>query len=112
MHNLPKLVAGRNRCTLLIHPVDAERCSVAHDEVTQVRSRAGCIEVVAEVTDEMMPGVVCLPHGWGHDRPGAQLEVAARHAGVNSNHLSPGDFVDEISGNQAVNGIPVEVSPI
>ena len=112
MHNLPKLVAGRNRCTLLIHPVDAERCSVAHDEVTQVRSRAGCIEVVAEVTDEMMPGVVCLPHGWGHDRPGARLEVAARHAGVNSNHLSPGDFVDEISGNQAVNGIPVEVSPI
>ena len=112
MHNLPKLVAGRNRCTLLIHPTDAERCSVTHNEVTQVRSRAGCIEVVAEVTEEMMPGVVCLPHGWGHDRPGARLDVAARHAGVNSNHLSPGDFVDEISGNQAVNGIPVEVSPI
>ena len=112
MHNLSKLVAGRNRCTLLIHPEDAERYSVADNEIIQVRSRAGCIEVTAEVTDEMMPGVVCLPHGWGHDRPGARLEVASRHAGVNSNHLSPRDFVDAISGNQAVNGIPVEVSPL
>ena len=112
MHNLSKLVAGRNRCTLLIHPVDADRCSVVDNETVQVRSRVGSVEVMAEVTDEMMPGVVCLPHGWGHDRPGARLEVASNHAGVNSNHLSPRDFVDEISGNQAVNGIPVEVSPL
>ncbi len=112
MHNLSKLVSGRNRCTLLMHPEDAEQCSIIDGELAQVRSRVGCVEVPVEVTDEMMPGVVCLPHGWGHDRPGARLRVAAENAGVNNNHLAPGDFVDEISGNQAVNGIPVEVSNI
>ena len=58
----------------------------------------------------MMPGVVCLPHGWGHDKPGVQLSVAREHAGVNNNVLAPGTFVDELSGNAAVNGIPVEVT--
>lgn len=95
-----------------MHPEDAEQCSIIDGELAQVRSRVGCVEVPVEVTDEMMPGVVCLPHGWGHDRPGARLRVAAENAGVNNNHLAPGDFVDEISGNQAVNGIPVEVSNI
>jgi anaerobic selenocysteine-containing dehydrogenase len=64
-----------------------------------------------EITDEMMPGVVCLPHGWGHDKPGTRLSVAARHAGVNSNLLAPGTLVDVPSGNAVVNGIPVEVTP-
>ena len=60
----------------------------------------------------MMPGVVSLPHGWGHDRPGTRLSVAREHAGVNNNLLAPGHFVDELSGNAAVNGIPVEVGPV
>lgn len=111
MHNLPKLVSGRDRCTLLIHPVDAERYGIVDGQSAEIRSRVGCIEAPAEVTEEMMPGVVCLPHGWGHDRPGSRQKVASEHAGVNNNHLAPGDFVDVISGNQAVNGIPVEVSP-
>jgi hypothetical protein len=59
----------------------------------------------------MLPGVVCLPHGWGHDKEGTRLSVAREHAGVNNNLLAPGDFVDTLSGNAAVNGIPVEVVP-
>jgi len=77
----------------------------------RVTSEAGSIEVPVEVSDEMMPGVVSLPHGWGHDRPGTRLAVAREHAGVNSNILAPGHFVDALSGNAAVNGIPVEVGP-
>jgi hypothetical protein len=64
-----------------------------------------------QVSDEMMPGVVSLPHGWGHDRNGTRLEVASRHAGVNNNLLAPGKLVDVPSGNAVVNGIPVEISP-
>jgi hypothetical protein len=69
------------------------------------------VEAPVEVSDEMMPGVVCLPHGWGHDRPGARLGVASRHAGVNNNLLAPGHLVDISSGNAVVNGIPVDVAP-
>jgi anaerobic selenocysteine-containing dehydrogenase len=63
------------------------------------------------VHDEIRPGVVSLPHGWGHDRAGARLSVAAEHAGTNVNLLAPGHLVDVPSGNAAVNGIPVEVAP-
>ena len=90
--------------------MDAERHGLSDGHLAEVRSRVGRIEVPVEVTDEMMPGVVCLPHGWGHDRPVVRQKVATSHAGVNNNHLASGDFVDEISGNQAVNGIPVVVS--
>ena len=62
--------------------------------------------VPIEVSDEMMPGVVSLPHGWGHDLPGSRIGVAAEHAGVNSNLLAPGELVDPLSGNQVVNGVP------
>ena len=66
----------------------------------------------AEISDEMMPGVVSLPHGFGHDKEGARLSVAARNAGVCNNILAPGEFVDVLSGNAAVNGIPVRVSAL
>ncbi|MFA5883377.1 MAG: molybdopterin-dependent oxidoreductase [Acidimicrobiia bacterium] len=110
MHNVKVLVKGKDRCTLIIHPEDAQACGVIDGGRARVSSEAGSIEVPVEVSDEMMPGVVCLPHGWGHDKPGAQLSVAREHAGVNSNLLAPGGFVDELSGNAAVNGIPVEVT--
>ena len=77
----------------------------------RVSSEAGTVEVPVEISDEMMRGVVCLPHGWGHDKPGTRLSVARDHPGVNNNLLAPPEFVDVISGNAAVNGIPVEVSP-
>jgi anaerobic selenocysteine-containing dehydrogenase len=64
-----------------------------------------------EVTDAITSGVVCLPHGWGHDKDGTRLSVAKEHAGVNNNRLAPGHLVDPLSGNAVVNGIPVEVVP-
>jgi anaerobic selenocysteine-containing dehydrogenase len=111
MHNVKVLVKGKDRCTLLIHPEDAARAGVADGTLARVSSEAGALEVPVEVSDEMMPGVVSLPHGWGHDKAGTRLSVAREHAGVNNNLLAPGHFVDEISGNAAVNGIPVEVVP-
>ena len=111
MHNLERLVRGRERCTLLIHPDDANRTGLVPGGRARISSRAGSIEAPVEISDEMKPGVVCLPHGWGHDRDGTRLGVAARHAGANNNLLAPGDLVDLPSGNAVVNGIPVEVTP-
>ncbi len=112
MHNVPSLMTGRDRCTLLIHPDDAARAGLADGVHARVRSKAGELVAPVEVSDEMMPGVVCLPHGWGHDKPDAKLSVASRHAGVCNNVLAPGDLVDVPSGNAVVNGIPVEVLPV
>ena len=74
-------------------------------------SVAGTVEVPVEVSDEMMTGVVSLPHGWGHDQPGTRMAVAREHAGVNNNLLAPVEDFDPISNNAAINGIPVEVAP-
>jgi len=84
---------------------------VRDGELANVSSEVGTVAVKVEVSDEMMPGVVSLPHGWGHDKAGTRMAVAREHAGVNNNLLAPGDFLDEISNNAAVNGIPVEVVP-
>jgi anaerobic selenocysteine-containing dehydrogenase len=111
MHNVAPLMTGKPRCTLLIHPDDAKAAGVEDGGAARVRSVAGEIEVPIEVTDEMMPGVVCLPHGFGHDKEGARLSVASQHAGVCSNILAPGSLVDVPSGNAVVNGIPVHIAP-
>jgi anaerobic selenocysteine-containing dehydrogenase len=111
MHNLPALMTGRERFTLMIHPDDASRSGLADGELARVRSSAGSIEAPVEVSDEMLPGVVCLPHGWGHDKPGALLSVAREHAGACNNVLAPGTLIDVPSNNAVVNGIPVEVEP-
>lgn len=111
MHNLPVLVKGRPRCTLHVHPHDAARLGVADGALVRVRSGAGEVVVGAEVTDTVMPGVVSMPHGWGHDLDGVRLGVARAHAGVNSNVLAPADMFDPLSGNAVLNGIPVTVEP-
>jgi anaerobic selenocysteine-containing dehydrogenase len=111
LHNVERLVRGRDRCTLLMHPDDAARAGVADGALACVRSEAGTIEIAVEVSDEMMPGIVSLPHGWGHDKAGTRLAVARAHAGVNSNVLAPGRLTDPLSNNAVVNGIPVEVRP-
>jgi anaerobic selenocysteine-containing dehydrogenase len=111
MHNVPVLVKGRNRCTLQIHPRDARSCGVAHGALATVRSEQGAVEVEVEVTDLIMAGVVCLPHGWGHDKAGTRLSVARDRPGVNNNLLAPLQAVDVPSGNAALNGIPVTVGP-
>jgi anaerobic selenocysteine-containing dehydrogenase len=111
LHNVERLVSGRDRCTLLVHPDDAARHGLRDGATARVTSDAGSIEVPVQVSDEMMPGVVSLPHGWGHDKPGTRMRVAHEHAGVNSNLLAPGTLTDPISNNAVVNGIPVVVQP-
>jgi len=110
LHNAPALVGGKDRCTLLINPDDASRIGLTVGGRARITSTAGSLEAPVEISDEMLAGVVCLPHGWGHDESGSRLSIAREHAGVNNNLLAPGTFVDELSGNAAVNGIPVEVT--
>jgi anaerobic selenocysteine-containing dehydrogenase len=112
MHNLPALVKGKERCTLHIHPDDAERLGLGDGGTALVRSAAGSLEAPVEVTDEIMPGVVSIPHGWGHDRSGVRMSVASAHAGVNSNLLADESQVEPLSGNAVLSGIPVEVEPL
>ncbi|WP_116367131.1 molybdopterin oxidoreductase family protein [Parahaliea mediterranea] len=110
MHNYHRLVKGPGRCTLLMHPDDmAERTLSDGMEVT-LRSRAGEVRVTVEASNDMMPGVVSLPHGFGHHRPGMRLGTASRHAGVSCNDVTDELALDALSGNAAVNGIPVSVS--
>jgi anaerobic selenocysteine-containing dehydrogenase len=111
LHNVPVLVKGRDRCTLLVHPDDAAAHGLADGGRATVTSDAGVVEVPVEVSDEVLPGVVSLPHGWGHDRPGTRTAVAREHPGVNSNLLAPNDLVDLPSGNHVLNGIPVSLAP-
>ena len=112
MHNLPMLVKGRSRCTLQVHPSDAERYSLVNGEPAHVSSRTGSVRVEVEITDEMMPGVVSLPHGWGHVDDETLMSVAAAHAGTNSNVLSDELLIDAVSGNAVLNGIPVQLAPV
>lgn len=111
MHNLDVLVRGRERCTLLVHPDDAERLGLLDGQQALVSSRVGQVEAPVEITDDIRPGVVSLPHGWGHDDPGTRLGVARTRPGVNSNLLTDGAVIDPLSGNAALNGIPVAIRP-
>ncbi|HYV60982.1 MAG TPA: molybdopterin-dependent oxidoreductase [Acidimicrobiia bacterium] len=111
MHNLDVLVKGKERCTLQVHPEDAARLGLADGGTACVRSRRGEVAVTVEVTAAIMPGVVSIPHGWGHGVDGADLSVAAGRPGVNTNLLADGDLFDPLSGNAVLNGIPVTVEP-
>ena len=112
MHNLAPLVRGKDRCTAWLHPDDAARVGVADGDLARVTSRAGTVDVPVEVTDAIMPGVVSIPHGWGHGVEGTRLSVAREHAGVNSNLLGDEQVVDPVSGNAVLNGIPVQVESV
>ncbi len=107
MHNLPALAGGTNRCTLLIHPDDAARLGVT--DIAVVTGPAGKLEVPVEITDAIRPGVVSLPHGWGHTAPGTRLSVAATQPGVNVNSLLDSSLLEPLSGTAVLNGVPVEV---
>jgi anaerobic selenocysteine-containing dehydrogenase len=111
MHNLPILVRGPARCTLHVHPDDATRLALRDGGDAQVSSRAGSVTACVQVTEAIMPGVVSLPHGWGHDVRGTEQRVAREHAGVNSNVLTDELVLDELSGTAVLNGIPVAVAP-
>ncbi|MGC9537881.1 molybdopterin oxidoreductase family protein [Streptomyces sp. UG1] len=111
MHNVPALTGGTNRCTLHIHPEDAERLGIGDGAPVRVKGAGGEVTAPAEVTDGVRPGVVSLPHGWGHDRPGTRLNHALKEPGVNVNQLLDGSLLDPLSGNAVLNGVPVLLFP-
>ena len=111
MHNVQVLVKGKARCTMHLHPDDAAALGLSDGDPALVRSRVGELRVPVEVTDAIRPGVVSIPHGWGHDLEGVRLSVAQEHAGVNSNLLADEELFDPVSGNAVLNGIPVTVTP-
>jgi anaerobic selenocysteine-containing dehydrogenase len=112
LHNIPLTVKGRDRCTLIMHPDDALQRSLASDESVQIRSRVGKVVARLEVSDEIMPGVVSLPHGWGHDRPGMQIAVAEANAHVSVNDLTDEQQIEPVVGNAILNGVPVSVEAV
>ena len=111
LHNSQRLVKGKPRCTLLVHPDDAGRIGLASGDTARISSRAGTAEALVEVSDEIMPGVVSLPHGWGHTRPGITLRVAAETPGTSVNDLTDETFLDHMSGTSGFSGVPVAVEP-
>ncbi|HYS08617.1 MAG TPA: molybdopterin-dependent oxidoreductase [Myxococcales bacterium] len=111
MHNSERLVKGPEGCALLVHPEDAAARGLREGGRAKVASRVGTVEVPVAVTADVMRGVVSLPHGWGHARAGASLSVAADHPGASLNDLTDDQAVDALSGNAALNGVPVTVTP-
>ncbi|WP_189717420.1 molybdopterin oxidoreductase family protein [Streptomyces phaeofaciens] len=112
LHNVPSLTGGTNRCTVHIHPEDAERLGVRDGGAVRVKGAGGEVTAPAEITDGVRRGVVSLPHGWGHDRPGTRLSHAATDPGVNVNQLLDGSLLDPLSGNAVLNGVPVSLVPV
>ena len=95
-----------------MHPEDAAQRGLEKGENVTVRSRVGSIVVPVEISDEIMPGVVSIPHGWGHDRPGNQMEVAQQHAGESINDLTDNQAIDSLCGTAAFNGTLVTVDSL
>lgn len=112
MHNLPALVKGPDRCTLQVSPQDAAKRGLTDGGSARVTSRIGSLVAPVQVTAELMPGVVSLPHGWGHDDDEARLAVAKAHPGVNTNVLTDDQAYDRASGTAVLFGTPVEVTAI
>ena len=112
MHNFTRLVKGPQRCTLQVSSVDAQREGWLAGSQVSVSSQAGEIVVELEITDTMMPGVVSLPHGYGHDRQGTRSEVANAHAGVSCNTITESTYIDELTGNAALNGVGVSIASL
>ncbi|UXY51807.1 molybdopterin oxidoreductase family protein [Pseudomonas tohonis] len=109
MHNYHRLVKGKPRHQLLMNPGDLERRGLVDGQRVKVRSRVGMIEVEVAASEEMMTGVVSLPHGWGHARPGVMMGIASEQPGASANDLTDERYLDAVSGNAALNGVPVEV---
>jgi anaerobic selenocysteine-containing dehydrogenase len=110
MHNSERLVKGPPRCTLMIHPQDATSRDLADGGRARISTTKGAIELLVEVTADIMPGVVSIPHGWGHGRRGVKLRVASEHAGESVNDILDPAQIDELSGTSVLTGQRVEVS--
>jgi anaerobic selenocysteine-containing dehydrogenase len=110
LHNTHRLVKGRNRCTLMIHSADAGMLGMENGQAVKVSSRVGMVELPIEITDNMMRGVVSMPHGYGHAREGVQLDIAQKHAGVSINDLTDELLLDELTGNIAFSNVAVQIT--
>ena len=110
LHNLPSLMKGRDRCTLEIASADAARLGIATGDPVRITGRVGEVVAPAEVSDRVRPGVVCLPHGWGHHLPGTMLSVASKRPGVNANLVIDDAGVDRPSGTSILTGVPVSIT--
>ncbi|MGB3725627.1 MAG: molybdopterin-dependent oxidoreductase [Glaciecola sp.] len=113
LHNSKRMVKGTNnglsRCTAQLHPKDAAEYQLEDAQMIEVTSRVGSISLPVEVTDKIMPGVISIPHGWGHNKKGMRWQVAQQHAGVSVNDLTDELLLDELSGNAVLNGVPVKI---
>lgn len=109
LHNCERLVKGKNRCTAQLHPEDAHARNIESGDTVEISSRVGTIELPAEITEDVCPGTVCVPHGWGHAREGTRMGVAEGRAGVSVNDVVDDEMVDEVSGTSVLNGLAVEV---
>jgi anaerobic selenocysteine-containing dehydrogenase len=112
MHNVPALMKGRARCTVVVNRGDAAKLGLVDGGQARVSSRVGTVELPVEVTDDIAPGVVSIPHGWGHDAPGTRLTVASGQSGVNVNRLTDDLRLDPLSGTAVLNGVPVSLAPV
>ena len=112
MHNSHRLVKGKDRCTVIMHPQDADALGLASGEPVSLRSRVGEIALPVQVSDDIMPGVVSVPHGWGHDRAGSQLGIAAQHAGASINDLTDDQELDALNGVAVLNGFRVRARKV
>lgn len=112
MHNSERLVKGKNRCDLFVHPETARQHGITQGEQVYISSRVGALKVSVNITDDIMPNVVSLPHGWGHYYEGTRTSTASSNPGVNMNILTDEQFTDKLSGNAALNGTPVDIQKI
>lgn len=112
MHNYNRLIKGSNRCTLFIHPNDAAKKQLKNGEIVKLKSRVGEINVPLEITDNVMIGVVCMPHGYGHNRKGTNIPTAEAHAGESVNDINDEQLIDTLTGNSVFGGVPVYVEAI
>jgi len=110
LHNSYRMVKGKERCVALVHPSDAVSRKLLDGDMAVVNSRVGTIRIPITISDEIMPGVISIPHGWGHSVDGIELNIAKKHAGVNTNILTDDYFLDSVSGNAALNGVAVSLS--
>ena len=112
LHNSHRLIKGPNRCTLMMHPDDAYNLDIADNDMTLVYNHVGSVELPAELTDDIMPGVVSIPHGFGHNRDGVKLSIAGKKPGVSVNDLTDPAIIDDLSGNAVLNGVPVSIEKV
>lgn len=110
MHNYHRLIKGKDRCTAMIHPQDLSAHGLNDGDWVTVSSRTGEVRLRAEASEDLMPGVISIPHGWGHHRKGVRGAIATANAGVSCNDLTDELLLDDVCGNAAVNGVPVTIA--